>query len=445
MSDPSQASTGPESFAALGERLHQALLDAYHSRVGTSTLFAFVPGGTPVPDTLVQDGVVNPLQVTMWLGTVAEAPLAVDVEAAAATASYSSLQRAASIFDELVRFALPTGEADSPAGKRFLIMRDEAAANDSGQLPLACEPSDWPLPDAPYWTTFDSKDEQSTSSTTTTSTDPEAPIRRLWQLHKMPDLGDIALTERSRVASERPELLQPRAATIDSSLAPRLSTETAAPTARLALADAISASASSRLTATLETEPVAPHLESLPVANVLPFERGLFVLGQSGDSTTTDTSTTDQTVTLSLSHTVVTVDRSAWWNDNLVRDPTWYIPGLGEGAWVAAPAPDGSIVVGLPVALLLVKSLTVTGTFSDQDITELRAGDAALGPFSLRQATSSTVDGTTTIAMDGTQLIGMFCAPLPMLPPQDGTTPPTDTTTPASSTDPATSGSANGT
>jgi hypothetical protein len=303
------------------------------------------------------------------------------------------------------------------------------------------------LPAAPYWTTFDSKDEQSTSSTTTTPTDPGPPIRRrLWQLHKLPDLGDIALTERPRVERERPERLQPRATTIDFARTRSLSTETVAPEARIVLTDAAIAPAATRIATTPDTEPAALHRERpLQVATMLPFERGLFVLGQGGDSTSTATSTTDQTVTLSLSHTVVTVDRNAWWNDNLVRDPTWYIPGLSQGAWVAAPVADGSVVVGLPVALLLVRSLTVTGTFTDQDISELRAGNAGLGPFSLQQATSSTVDGTTTISADGTQLIGMFCAPLPMLPPQDGAGPPTDTATPASSTNPTTSGSSNGT
>jgi hypothetical protein len=429
---------GAEPFAALGERLHQALLDAYHSRVGDSTLFAFVPGGTPVPDTLVQGGVVNPLQVTTWLATVAEAPLAIDVAEAAVTASYASLQRAASMVEELVRFALPAAGAQSPAGERFITMRDQAAANDVGQFVLACEPPDWPMPDAPYWTTFDSTQDQTTSTTTTSSTtpDPGQPIRRrLWHLHELPNLADIALADPVPVRSVNPQITSTRLADVG----PIISALAVAPRPRLALADArVEPRVARAPIAVVAGTPASTPVLHVDATHELAFERALFVLPRDDDTTTTTTSTADETITLSLAHTVVTIDRSAWWNDNLVRDPGWYIPGLPVGAWVEAPATDEAVIVGLPVALLLVKSLHVTGTFSDQDVAQLKSGNAGLGPFSLQQGTSTSTDDTTTIASDGMQLIGLFCAPLPQLPPQDGTAPPrpTDGTQPSPPPDP---------
>jgi hypothetical protein len=432
MPDPSSPSAGPVTFEELGERLHDALLAAYHSRVGASTLFGFIPGGTPVPDNLAtKDGIVNPLLVTTWLATVAEAPLAIDVASAAVTASYSSLQRAASMFDEVVRYAQPV-DAGTAAGQRFASMRARAAANDLGQLPLGCQPQDWPLPTAPYWTAFNSQDSTSDASSTTKAgpATPAPPIgQKIWQLRMLPSF-EVAPPSESPTPPQQasPRLVPARAmfspiAMTSLEAAPkREETETATVAIRPAVRGAYFADAK----ATAATAPTAPS-PPLVSYRVLPFQRGLFAVAQ---NTATSSSTATEVVTMSLSHTVVMIDRSAWWDDNLMRDPGWCIPGLPSGAWVAAPGVDSDVIVGLPVALLLVKSLDISGTFTEQDVTDLHAGNAALGPFSLQQATSILSGGTTTISMDGMQLIGVFCAPLPVLPPQDGTKPETSTSTP---------------
>jgi hypothetical protein len=417
---------GAVSLDALGERLHQVLLDAYQSHVGGSTLFAFVPGGIPVPDTLVQDGTVNPLQVTTWLATVAETPLAVDVAESAVTSSFSSLLRAADMYGELVRYALPVATADSPAGQRFLTMRNAAAAAVPGQAALASEPPDWPLPSVPYWTKFDTSDDQSTASTTTTTTPSPPNRRRLWQLRLLPPIDHLD----PPALRIRPDLVpSPGAvptANVDAKAAPGLFV----PLARTATsAEALPPRRLTVIRTRVDDPPGDAKQDPPIVLRTLPFARAVLAFDgpdQTTPATTgTTATTTRQSVSVSLEHTVVTIDRSSWWSDGLVRDPGWYIPGLGRGAWVADTPADGNVAVGLPVALLLIKALTVKGTFSDQDVEQMRTGNAVLGPFGFANGTSSSVDGTTTIASDGMQLIGMFCAPLPVLPPQDGlTTPP---------------------
>lgn len=97
-------------------------------------------------------------------------------------------------------------------------------------------------------------------------------------------------------------------------------------------------------------------------------------------------------------------------------------PGQAAGClseWVGVP-PSADTAYALPVALLLVQNLILSGSWSSDETTTLTAPGMMPDPFSLGGGSvSRTSDGSLSISVPGMHLAGLFCQPLPVLPPSD--------------------------
>jgi hypothetical protein len=140
---------------------------------------------------------------------------------------------------------------------------------------------------------------------------------------------------------------------------------------------------------------------------------------------TVDTSTTKSTdLHVHLEHCLVTITRRLsgrpWWHHELVRDEGWYVPGMHRGDLVPEPAsPD--VAHCLPRALLLVRNVEISGTWTADARVALTSAAPAIGPFLMSPASSTMAAGATqetTVLGIGTQVIGVLGTPMPVLPPQ---------------------------
>jgi hypothetical protein len=118
---------------------------------------------------------------------------------------------------------------------------------------------------------------------------------------------------------------------------------------------------------------------------------------------------TTPALTVSFSYCLVHIDRP-WWVDAFVNSATWSVPGLAVGALSDAAAPGG--MAHLTVAVLVVKDLTITGSWTGEDATAAAEADG-LGPFKVEPGLSATGSLTHT----GLQTVGWLLQPLPALPP----------------------------
>jgi len=397
-------------LAELGTQLQQALLGAYHAKAGAQTVLAFQPE-IAVPSTVVQQNQVNPLQLSTWLQLVADTPLLLQTDQTAVIGGPSgTLDHMSEIYRDLVQFATPVAKPGTAEATRVTeeIVTARQMAGDGGDLPLGTSPLDWPLPNPGYWTRFTYSQSESSTGPTGTSTGPGQVFRpsRIWTLYQVKDPTVITGppvdktvnlgTQRITDVGARRFLTQPaekpalqlrdteveRAALIgDMSATPGLGTAT--------------------LGSVLIRQPIVLHFP--PPSTEPPPPPPVTTLA----------------TRLTLDHMMVMVDRSQWWHQDIVEDPGWYVAGLRKGAWVDVP-PAASTVYALPVALLLVQNLTLNGSWSSAETTTLTAPGMMLGPFHLGGApVTSESDGSMSISVPGIHLAGLFCQPLPVLPPND--------------------------
>lgn len=356
----------------LGTQLQQALVSAYQAKAGAATVLAFRPD-VAVPGTLVQGNQVNPLQVTTWLELVADEPLLVRTDQAAVVGGApGSLDHMTEIYRDLVQFATPTANAGTPEALRVTEEIASAQADAGGDLPLNTSPSDWPLPNLSYWTHFSYSQSESTGPAGPGS-EPPSRTPGIWALREVPPI-DVPPPVRVDVPPTRIEV----------------------PPTRIEQAPA-------RIEEPLARVIDDPVMFHFPVDQVEPPPPPVATL----------------VTRLDLYHMLVLIDRSLWWHNDVVQDPGWYVAGLPRGAWVGVPPADGT-AYALPVALLLVQNLTLTGSWSSEETTALTAPGMMLGPFNLGGGlVSSASDGSVSISVPGMRLAGLFCQPLPVLPPAD--------------------------
>ena len=377
-----------DSFSALGQQLQQALLKIYQPQVGGQTSLIFVPGGVPVSTSggLIEPGpsgqlMVNPAQLTSWLESVADAPIQIDIPNGALLGTTVTLTTMSEISREIAQFAVPYADPGTPGGERVAQEISSAAAlAGPGVLPLSTVPPDWALPDSTAWNTFDSQ--QSTETTTQApagGTAPGAPVPapRIWQLRELPAPAAAPLITQSQVQGTFQAKVMTPAASLAAS------------------------------TAVLRAEP-----QYLVTARA--FASATLVSQAAATSSEQTTS-----VTMSVDHTVAVVDRSPWWQGELIADPGWYVPDIQRGWYVGEPAEPVNEPYALPVAIILARNLSISGTWSSADAGSLVDSGVVFGPFGLGAAQVTTTSQLTTISVPGISLIAMFCAALPVLPPND--------------------------
>ena len=169
--------------------------------------------------------------------------------------------------------------------------------------------------------------------------------------------------------------------------------------------------------------PTAPSIAQIAKSGPIVVERPVFLGGLGampiyrGPVTVGPPPVQTSATQITLEHMIVTIDRSSWWQNEWLVDPEWYVPDTPQGGLLGAP-PGPNQVWGLPVALILVQNLTLTGSWTTQDTTQLTSGQILLGPFNLAGATTTTnADSTVSISVVGPTVLALFCQPLFELPP----------------------------
>lgn len=408
--------SGGDPLQDIAEKFTADLVSLYGGASAGGACVAFLPGGVPVPDDLVANGVVNPTQVDTWLQTNFDSPLL--VRAADATVRARSSSTASDIYALAVADAQPVGDINSPTWQRVAgeIRAAQTAYGQPGSdKPIICSPDDWALPgNQSYWATFDSN--QSTSTTTTTGEGTPSPRVNpvLWKLRaqdyeiQVPEHETPVFTRRdslpiNRTAALRQPLVAER---VMSSFTPSPMAATFAPT-------------------------VVSPARTFLVQNLqlLPANLNYTVALSQAPAVQNVTATDSASLTVHLEHTCVTLRRAfggqSWWNGVFLADPGWYLPGMPGGTLLAAApppveAPDGTTldqpVFAIPVALIIVRNLSVSGQWSAQAAQALSSSSASIGPLTLFGASSSAAD-TSTYSKTGMQVVALLCATLPMLPP----------------------------
>jgi hypothetical protein len=466
-----------DQIAELGAQLETAILDTYMavSSGGLASLtgrplLAFLPGDITVPVASfvqpVADGTpddssttstagpasgqgqnvapaeaVNPLLVTSWLksdGVGADTPLLLQTNQSTVIGGPpGGFTTMSELYFDLAEFAQPVAVADSPDANRLdqlLVWAREALPSSPDLLPLLTQPSTWPLPNATGWNQFSFTSTPAPSSPTaggqgapSSSASPASPSSPWLQgLRFMPGrVLRISPVQESGPPSAEPGPERPAGAGTVSVIRP------------VASDPAGSGRVAGNSAAAVMTMPSLAQTPAIPATNstvmaprpVIP----IFLAGLSATSAEPGTggnavSPVQAAATqITLEHMLVSIDRSSWWHNDWLVDPGWYVPGMPSGSSIG-PSPDPGQVWGLPIALILVKNLTMTGFWSSADAAQLTSDGTLLGPFNLGGATAAAnADNSVSITVPGPSVAALFCQPLAILPPAN---PPV--TTPAS-------------
>ncbi|MFI6041893.1 hypothetical protein ACIA8C_09675 [Nocardia sp. NPDC051321] len=344
------------SINEIGQLLVSDLATAYGIAAAPDKAMAFFQG-VPVDDKIVQNGKLNQLRLGLWLAgfdtTLILTPATAAITPPPGGASATGWYRA------IVADAQPV-DANSLAGQQLSkrLNNDRSLLAEANiDQPLTCEPPDWPIPDAPYW--------QSWSSASHTASTTAAPNKALvagndWAIHT------AAESTASGGPGDNSAMLMFRP---------------------------------------IDGTPIIPPEwggrgddERWDLQNV-----------DSGTDTTTTTSTD---ITIRFDYTLVYLTRRAagteWWDDVLLNDPAWYLPGYEAGTLLGRGS--GGAVPVLPYALVLAKNAVVTGTWDNQQNT------TRVGPLRV----SATGGGdSVAIGWQGMQAIALLADVLPDLPPED--------------------------
>jgi biotin carboxyl carrier protein len=360
-------------FEAVGQALIADLTTAFGALTPDKAA-AFFPG-LPVDDQIVQNGAVNALRLAQWLATF-DTPLVLRPGQAATIAPPGGTS-ATAIYSAIVTGARAV-VADDPAGQQLTrrILADKTLLEQVAvDEPLGAEPPDWPLPNAPSWRTASTVPAQVRPD----PADPANTVIRLPGLSGISADHDVVVTWEKRVS------------------------------------DSVQAG---ELLAEVETAKVEDEIPS-PVAGTL-LEITIRPDGvvKAGDPIAIIGPGPPQPqVVVEYQYTVVSLTRriagTPWWDDVLLSDPTWYIPGRTAGGLL--PAPAAGMVNALPYALLVVRSVAVSSPGQPPaDLTRL-------GPVLVSNADGTAGDGAT-LGWAGLQAVGLVANVLPPLPPKDDPT-----------------------
>ncbi|GAA3552988.1 hypothetical protein GCM10022197_05070 [Microlunatus spumicola] len=122
---------------------------------------------------------------------------------------------------------------------------------------------------------------------------------------------------------------------------------------------------------------------------------------------------------LSFSYRVVSITRP-WWHPELFVQPGWTMPGFAPGAVsTGTPTQNPGLLGAVTTRMLLIRDLTVRGSWSGADASAAEAaqeqfGTLGLGPFSL---TGDVGWDHTSLTRPGTQAVAWVAALTPLFPP----------------------------
>jgi hypothetical protein len=149
------------------------------------------------------------------------------------------------------------------------------------------------------------------------------------------------------------------------------------------------------------------------------------------NASTTPQQVITSSIDISFDHCIVMLNRP-WFPDTLLMLRNWYVPDYSRGDISNNPAggPTGLMPV-LTTGFVAIRNLKISAQWSQQDLTNVQ-GSAGFGPFSLVGSSFDAKSGT--LSCPGVQIVGWFCAALPVLPPVSDPALPVSPTTTASDT-----------
>lgn len=428
---------------AIGQSLATALTNAYQAAAAGSSHLVFLPFSVDVPDAIVQSGLVNPVQMQTWLEINFDSPFIVSPDDFSALSKDPSHGSASRIYTVAASSAQSTGDPDSDAWKRRNMVISgarSALGPDEEQKTIIPQPDDFVLPDkADYWTSFDSTQASQTQTTTTTK-----PVNvDYWRVRNIdPQIIKAvinlppAATPAVKHIDISPASLDPAVINAVVSGAQQSSTRVIDPKTVLQVGKIMNMSlvraAAPAETVAVNTQLAAKMNISSTAKNEWMANSRSLVISQIDASAVFDaaaavktvTTTSTASVTVHLEHQCVTLGyyRSgvAWWDGVFLADQGWYIPGMARGALLPQAPGSAGTTYGLPMAMIVVRNLTVTGRWSNEAAAALSAPGGTLGPLSLFGAKAvAGTDGLVSYSHPGMQVVALLCSSLPVLPPID--------------------------
>lgn len=138
--------------------------------------------------------------------------------------------------------------------------------------------------------------------------------------------------------------------------------------------------------------------------------------------------TSDSSLHVHFEYVVLSITRllagRPWWHPEFLEEQAWFVPGMKRGALVPESG-DPAYGHCLPQSLLLVRNVSLTGTWSDEAKATMNESVHYFGPFLMSPSgtTQTSTDAqnleSTTVVGLGVQVIGELCSALPALPPMD--------------------------
>lgn len=347
----------------------QALMNGLTSAFGTLTpdkAAAFFPG-LPVDDQIVQNGAVNTLRLAQWLATFdtplvlrpGQAEMTAPPGGASATAIYSAIVSGARAID-----------VNSPAGQQLAqrILADRTLLDQVAlEEPLGSEPPDWPLPDAPSW--------HRASTQPDLADDPANTVVLVPSLDGIADGIAVSITAWEKAIGD---FVQPGEVLAEAEFL-KVSADIPSPAAGTLLEIRAPVNAEAK--------------KGDPIAIIGP--------GQPAE------------VIVDYQYTLVSLTRriagKQWWDDILLSDPTWFIPGRASGGLL--PAQAAGTANALPYALIIVRNVVVRGPGQPP------ADMTRVGPVRVSNA-GATAGSPAGLGWTGMQAVGLVANALPPLPPK---------------------------
>ena len=283
--------------------------------------------------------------------------------------------------------------------------------------PAVATPPDWSKPGTNSGWTAKSFSQQSTSQTTTTTgTSPPVLPPPVWKWQVAP--VDLRPALESPAAAQR-VMLQRRATLIAAEDRAELPSRPAGGVRPMMLSSAMLSRPLA--TATLRTSSVAAMTTTLAVRPVaapqvaMPIIRPQILALQAQDlaAASAKQEVTASELLLSFEYCLVHAARP-WMSTPVLNMKTWFMPATRAGEMASGSGTAKTPFEVIPMAALVVRNLTITAKWSEQELVSLR-GFTNLGPFSL---IGRTIDASAgSLVCPGMQVIGWICEPMMKLPP----------------------------
>lgn len=118
--------------------------------------------------------------------------------------------------------------------------------------------------------------------------------------------------------------------------------------------------------------------------------------------------------TVEFEYTIVSFGRP-WWDEVFLAAGNWMVPGFrrGEIASGSVPQVAATAITLITTGIVVVRNLTITSHWDDDERDQLASGALNLGPFTLAGA---DVNGET-LSRPGAQAMAWICQVPPVLPP----------------------------